>query len=620
MKGAKRKTQKKKRIASSPSLIPPSVLLRNPALLQRLPEVESSSEDEESLDEETKLPVDVSKSSEVEPTPSDASQTNASHQASDSKSSFDLVGKLRTFLKPSAQEIPPVPILTPGHIPPPPTLTIPLDTRPQTGDRANVYWRSVPLNDLRKHPHFLPLPDPDTISVVQSPKVFYLFRQESWQWDALHQGRLTTSKLAAILGFYEKATAEYLDISQSLRGHERAVDAWNHIRRKPPANWDHLVSDVAVQAAEETKSTSKKRNIYSQMWVTNSDAFGRFRYNYHPDIRYHASMEKLATRLAAANPIAARLAWGSAQEATAVLAALNYFLSHPRSADETVEVLEAGMLAIEALDEVCPATPMEQGSTETKDRQTIYHELYQAMVVEKSLPLIGASPDAILRHVKKTNVSQEVGKEQSSHPSMQRIGEDCEIEIVEVKCHSPFRTAHPSNPATAASATAATSALPSAGGSMAVSLHKPMLHSSFPLWHIPQIQLEMLCAGSRCNSAVVVIMHSVSSASVYRIARDDLYLDYLLQLVKDFYARFVKDKPSNRIKPPEINFFQPRMASGYQNVRGGGNRKGAAKKTIPEIYTDFLKMTKNLAASAVLLKELSYDEIQRSPYNTKFFF
>jgi len=65
-----------------------------------------------------------------------------------------------------------------------------------TGDYPDVYWRAIDMEDLRCHPCFDPLPHPSTIGMIHDAKDLSLFRQSSWQWDALHQARLTTSRLA----------------------------------------------------------------------------------------------------------------------------------------------------------------------------------------------------------------------------------------------------------------------------------------------------------------------------------------------------------------------------------------------------------------------------------------
>ena len=43
------------------------------------------------------------------------------------------------------------------------------------------------------------------------------FRQESWQWDVLHQGRMTTSQAVAALGFLEPKAGRILGVPRGLR-------------------------------------------------------------------------------------------------------------------------------------------------------------------------------------------------------------------------------------------------------------------------------------------------------------------------------------------------------------------------------------------------------------------
>ena len=66
----------------------------------------------------------------------------------------------------------------------------------------------------------LPLPE----DVFASNAVEYsLFRQDSWQWGALHEGRLTTARAAACLGFYEQESARILKVPRSLSGHSKVL-------------------------------------------------------------------------------------------------------------------------------------------------------------------------------------------------------------------------------------------------------------------------------------------------------------------------------------------------------------------------------------------------------------
>lgn len=71
----------------------------------------------------------------------------------------------------------------------------------------------------------------------------------------------------------------------------------------------------------------------------------------------------------------------------------------------------------------------------------------------------------------------------------------------------------------------------------------------------------------------------------------------MLSWVSYFFKTY-HSGPSNRLKPPDINFLQPK-----------GN----------DAYRKFLDATERLAKSASLVVELSAHEIQRSPYNDNFF-
>jgi hypothetical protein len=87
-------------------------------------------------------------------------------------------------------------------------------------------------------------------------------------------------------------------------------------------------------------------------------------------------------------------------------------------------------------------------------------------------------------------------------------------------------------------------------------------------------------------------------------ARTNVFLDYMqyiaamLDLVKEFYTRYISSVPSNKRKPPPPNFFDPRK-----------NRA----------YAVFLQRTVALAEGAELVTELRGDDIQRSSHPAEFF-
>ena len=66
------------------------------------------------------------------------------------------------------------------------------------------------------------LPMPDDV-YASNAEEYSLFRQDSWQWGALHAGRLTTARAAACLGFYELDSAKVLKVPRSLSGHSKVL-------------------------------------------------------------------------------------------------------------------------------------------------------------------------------------------------------------------------------------------------------------------------------------------------------------------------------------------------------------------------------------------------------------
>ncbi len=54
--------------------------------------------------------------------------------------------------------------------------------------------------------------------------------------------------------------------------------------------------------------------------------------------------------------------------------------------------------------------------------------------------------------------------------------------------------------------------------------------NSLGVWHVPQLHLEMLCAGPHCRSAVIVVLFA-SGAYLYRVERNDEVSDLRTQLL-----------------------------------------------------------------------------------------
>lgn len=253
------------------------------------------------------------------------------------------------------------------------------------------------MTELRAHPAFVALP-PAHLVFPTSASELRLFRQDSRQWWACHAGRISTSACASCLGVYEERTASQLGVPPSLRGRGKALDAYSRLASPVlddysqlhastwmgSEDWEEAASEAEEAAAAE--AAWRPRKLESAAATASSKASSRassFLCEYRPtgkqstvpsgrDGRSYHSVGQI------------RMAWGSVQEATSILAALNYFAG----LNATVE--EAGLQPLEALD--------------ADDLSALPH----------GLPPIGASPDAIVRWP------------------------DGAIEPFEVKNHAPF--------------------------------------------------------------------------------------------------------------------------------------------------------------------------------------
>ena len=290
-----------------------------------------------------------------------------------------------------------------------------------TGSNASIHWRCIPLDHLRFHPHYIPLPASPPVATVKCLSDCRLFRQDSVQWDLLHVGRLTTSKLACILGLYEHSASQYLKIPRSLCGHPKVIDAWQQLRQKP-LDWTTFLDITSIQ--DQSKNNEYPISTISEIWRRNNNG-GPFNFSYHPK---PLEMKRKGRQDAKS----ARLAWGCAQESTAVLVALNYLLLE----DPGVTIKEVGMCLIESHlgDHSC---------------DSVYNLMNEWMSKQESLPLLGASPDGIILH------------------------SDGSMEVLEVKCVSPFVNRE-------------------VGNTCCMGLRENLPDDHMAVWHVPQVRTTIL--------------------------------------------------------------------------------------------------------------------------------
>ena len=398
------------------------------------------------------------------------------------------------------------------------------------GSNANVYWRSVSMQDLRLHPLYIPLPPSNTINIT-SVESLSLFRQDSLEWSLLHKGRLTTSKAAACLGLYESTAAKLLNVPRSLTSHHRVLSSFRELQDDPiDLNELKALSVESLRINEQTPRNKTSQRTWRAN-TNNNNTNNSFPFSYHPDIRFVKTVRGISSASSA------RMSWGTAQEATSILAVINYFAS----TNTSVKIKEVGLL------------PLEQVSETAKDDDTYglgfeNSQRIKAWVEEGSLPLLGASPDGIIDF------------------------DDGHCEILECKNSSPFIQMNSYKQSS-------------------LTINQKSLFKGLGSWFIPQLMLEILCAGPTCTGAVLIQLSAISGAQIYRVERNNDYIALMLEWLKTFYVTYVTQN-----KEPEEDFHI-------------NNDK----------YLEFLKATKRISDNCKVVCVIPQDSIQRSSLNTKYF-
>lgn len=347
---------------------------------------------------------------------------------------------------------------------------------PREGNLPDVYWRSVPLEHLRWHPRFVPLPPiVPTLNTLEDARQF---RQDSWQWDALHSGRCTTSQAVACLGLLEPTAGEILKVPPSWRRGGRG--AYQRLRQPPLRTLEEMNRVLCPigddpPSVMDTSGEPPVTNPWSDDAPSSQDPAARFfaaPYDFVVPDHERRRRQQLARRFGESGAsMALRMAWGTAQEGTALLAALNYFAHR----DPGFVMKEVGM---------CGAG---------------------LALNESGTLLIGASPDAVLCH------------------------SDGRIEACEVKNHCPFvvpfvkkgKSRHKGKP------------------SKRYRLLERPLDGTVFSHYIPQLMMEMLCLGPMCRSAVMLRLTASKGALLLRLHRCDEWIQEMLHFLRKFQSDFV---------------------------------------------------------------------------------
>lgn len=338
------------------------------------------------------------------------------------------------------------------------------------------------MEHLRSHPLYTPLPHADTIKTINSLEEVRIFRQDSWQWDALHRGRCTTSQAAPALGLLEPSAAKALGIPRSLQ--KGCMGAF------------HRLSQPALRTLEEmnevlcTGGNGGDKKL-RQVWRSMEKRRGRtypFAAKYVPTL----TKEELDARRKEAehymnnisSPMRVRMAWGNAQEATSILTALNYFSKH----DPGLKIREVGMcgagLALNITDSSDGSSPPRL--------------------------IVGASPDSVIQHSNGT------------------------LEVLEVKNHCPFV------PSDWKWGSKTQKKKKKKFGDYRI--RELPLQFSVPAAYIPQLMMEMLSCGQNCRSAIMVRQTATCGAVILRMHRDDEWIEEMIYWLYRFMVEYVEEE------------------------------------------------------------------------------
>jgi hypothetical protein len=352
---------------------------------------------------------------------------------------------------------------------------------------------------LRHHPNFVPLAPAETIKTLECLEDVRKFRQESWQWDILHEGRCTTSQAVGALGFLEQKAGDFLGVPRSFR--RGGMGAYYRLGKPAIRTLQEMNAKLCVSDDADTDDEIKSAAIWTKPKKVQSLISGKekpypFAAKYLP--RITGEERKLRKQYAKGHvqkesfDMAVRMMWGNAQEATSVLTALNYLWLQ----DNKTELLEVGM---------CGA------GLDLSTNQTITSRL-----------LLGATPDGLIRHA------------------------DGRIEALEVKNHCPF---FPQS--MGGWKTRRAGAKNAERDDKRFSIRRMDFDKVGVLPHyVPQLMMEMYCVGAECQSAVMVRQTATNGALIMRIHRDDEWIDEMMYWLNRFQLDFVEKQV-----PPPNDFF-----------------------------------------------------------------
>jgi hypothetical protein len=226
------------------------------------------------------------------------------------------------------------------------------------------------------------------------------------------------------------------------------------------------------------------------------------------------------------------MAWGSAQEHGTVATLM---LRHPDAVAE-----EVGLCVV--------------------DSASLPRELNPG-----PLPPMGASPDGIITMDTGAWFVGEDGDENEGTDAARRR----ERLVVEVKNSSPFRKG------------------PGGGSAAKFEVTDRDPFASPPAYHMPQLQMEMLAAGTQAG--LLCMQSATRGVRVFYVRRDDRYVAAMLGILSDFFVHYVR----TGVPPPERAF----------NARRD--------------HQALVRATRRVAASCVLVEEMAHARLPGEAYDPR---
>jgi hypothetical protein len=333
------------------------------------------------------------------------------------------------------------------------------------------------MEDLRHHPQFQALPPPESISKLEKLEDVRFFRQDSWQWDAVHEGRCTTSQAAAALGFLEPKAAKLLGVPRSWQ--RGGIGAYYRLRKPALQTLEEMNSVLCGEYRGESEFQEPPKD--PTVWAASSGNLpfaAKYTVRMTPkDIKERKDFIKKLTNSPGFDS-SVRMMWGNAQESTALLTALNFFWRQ----DNGVVLKEVGMCG--------GGLPTNVTNGETGN-----------------LLLVGATPDGLL-----------------CYP-------DGTVEALEVKNHCPFFSVLGSGQSRPRHRHTTSDRF--------MIRHFDFVGCGVPPQYIPQLMMEMFCIGENCRSAVMVRQTATSGSLILRLRRDDEWIDEMMYWLRRFKEDFV---------------------------------------------------------------------------------